>query len=61
MSGGRWALGREEKSWYADDLCQIRASMKKLLDFGATTFSVGHGGPFYAERVRAWLGRVESS
>jgi hypothetical protein len=44
----------------ADDLGQIRASLKKLLDLGATRFFVGHGGPLEAERVRMWLGRVGS-
>jgi glyoxylase-like metal-dependent hydrolase (beta-lactamase superfamily II) len=52
--------GRPGYPYYADDLGQIRASVKKLLDLGATKFCVGHGGPLDAGRVGAWLDRVEA-
>ena len=58
--GGMFRSGQPGYPYYADDLGQIRASVKNLLDLGATKFFVGHGGPLEAERVRMWLGRVGS-
>jgi len=56
--GGMFRSVQPGYPYYADDLDQIRASVKKLLDLGATRFFVGHGGPLEAGRVRAWLDRV---
>lgn len=56
--GGMFRSGQPGYPYYADDLGQIRASVKMLLDLGATKFFVGHGGPLEAGRVRAWLERV---
>jgi hydroxyacylglutathione hydrolase len=56
--GGMFRSGQPGYPYFADDLGQIRASVRKLLDRGATKFFVGHGGPLDAERVGAWLGRV---
>jgi glyoxylase-like metal-dependent hydrolase (beta-lactamase superfamily II) len=58
--GGMFRSGQPGYPYYADDLGQIRASVKRLLDLGATKFFVGHGGPLEAERVSAWLERVGS-
>jgi len=55
---GMFRSGQPGYPYYADDLGQIRVSVKKLLDLGATKFFVGHGGPLEAERVRAWLDQV---
>lgn len=56
--GGMFRSGQPGYPYYADDLGQIRASVKRLLDLGATKFFVGHGGPLEAGRVRDWLERV---
>ena len=56
--GGMFRSGQPGYPYYADDLGQIRASVKTLLDLGATKFFVGHGGPLEAGRVREWLERV---
>jgi glyoxylase-like metal-dependent hydrolase (beta-lactamase superfamily II) len=56
--GGMFRSGPPGYPYYADDLDQIGASVKKLLDLGVTKFFVGHGGPLEAGRVGAWLGRV---
>lgn len=56
--GGLFRSGQPSYPYYADDLGQIRASVKRLLNFGATKFFVGHGGPLDAGRVRGWLDRV---
>lgn len=56
--GGMFRSGLPGYPYYADDLAQIRGSVKKLLALGATKFFVGHGGPLDAGRVREWLGRV---
>jgi hydroxyacylglutathione hydrolase len=56
--GGLFRSGQPGYPYYAADLRQIRASVKKLLDLGASKFFVGHGGPLEAGRVRSWLKRV---
>ncbi|MCY2990542.1 MAG: MBL fold metallo-hydrolase [Planctomycetota bacterium] len=56
--GGMFRSGKPGYPYFADDLGQIRASVKKLLDIGATKFFVGHGGPLDAGRVGDWLGLV---
>ncbi len=53
--GGMFRSGQPGYPYYADDLGQIRASVRKLLELGTTKFFVGHGGPLEAGRVRAWL------
>ena len=59
--GGMFRSGQPGYPYYADDLGQIRASVKTLLDLGAIKFFVGHGGPLDAERVSAWLERVRDA
>ncbi len=56
--GGMFRSGQPGYPYYADDLGQIRASVKRLLELGATQFFVGHGGPLFAGRVAKWLERV---
>lgn len=56
--GGMFRSGQPSYPYYADDLGQIRASVKKLLDLGTNKFFVGHGGPLEAGRVRERLDRV---
>jgi hydroxyacylglutathione hydrolase len=56
--GGMFRSGQPGYPYYADDLGQIRASVKTLLELGATKFFVGHGGPLEAGRVRSWLERA---
>ena len=53
--GGMFRSGQPGYPYYADDVGQIRTSVKTLLDLGATRFFVGHGGPLEAERVKVWL------
>jgi glyoxylase-like metal-dependent hydrolase (beta-lactamase superfamily II) len=38
--------------YYAEDLTELRRSIRKLLDRGAKTIYLGHGGPLEAGRVR---------
>ena len=38
--------------YYAEDLAALRRSIRKLLDRGAKTIYLGHGGPLEAGRVR---------
>lgn len=56
--GGMFRSGQPSYPYYADDLGQIRASVKRLLTLGTTRFFVGHGGPLDAGRVEEWLERV---
>ena len=56
--GGMFRSGKSGYPYFADDLGQIRASVKRLLELGATKFFVGHGGPLEAGRVAKWLERV---
>lgn len=56
--GGWLAPQRPGYPYFADSLTKIHASLSRLLDLGACTFYVGHGGPIQAERVRAWLARL---
>lgn len=56
--GGMFRSGLPGYPYYADDLAQIRGSVKKLLNLGAIRFFVGHGGPLDASRVGEWLERV---
>jgi hydroxyacylglutathione hydrolase len=37
--------------YYADDIAQVRKSIKKLVDLRVKKFHVGHGGPLDAEAV----------
>jgi hydroxyacylglutathione hydrolase len=57
--GGMFRSGQPGFPYYADDLGNIRASVRKLLELGATRFFVGHGGALEAGPVRKWLERVE--
>jgi glyoxylase-like metal-dependent hydrolase (beta-lactamase superfamily II) len=38
--------------YFAEDLAELRRSIRKLLNRGAKTIYLGHGGPLDAERVR---------
>ena len=38
--------------YFAEDLSELRRSIRKLLDRGAKTIYLGHGGPLEASRVR---------
>jgi hypothetical protein len=53
--------GQPGYPYYADDLGLLRGSVAKLLEFGATKFYVGHGGPIESGRVRAWLEREQAA
>ena len=55
--GGLLRSGRPDYPYYADDLAQLRASVSRVLELGATRFYAGHGGPMDSDRVRAWLER----
>lgn len=57
--GGLLRSGHPGYPYYADDLGQLRASVARLLDLGATKFYVGHGGPLESGRVRLWLERMQ--
>jgi glyoxylase-like metal-dependent hydrolase (beta-lactamase superfamily II) len=57
--GGLFRSGQPGYPYFADDLSQLRASVRKLLALGAGKFFVGHGGPLAAGRIEAWLKRGE--
>jgi len=56
MMGGIWggAYRRFDPGYhyYAEDLTELRRSIRKLLERGAKTIYLGHGGPLEAARVR---------
>jgi glyoxylase-like metal-dependent hydrolase (beta-lactamase superfamily II) len=43
--GGTLLPGLPDYHYFADDLAQVRESVKKLIDLGVERFHVGHGGP----------------
>ncbi len=53
--GGIARLGRARKPPFEQDPLQVRESLIRLLDLGATKFYVGHGGPLSAEAVRHYI------
>jgi hydroxyacylglutathione hydrolase len=55
--GGRLFPRHPTLHYYADDLTQVRASVRQLLDLGVATFILGHGGPLRAEAVWKRFGK----
>jgi hydroxyacylglutathione hydrolase len=55
--GGSLFPGRPRYHYYADDLAQMRASIKKIMDFKPKKLYVGHGGPLEAEAVKAYFSK----
>ena len=50
--GGAYHASDPGYHYYAEDLTELRRSIRKLLDRGAKTIYLGHGGPLEAGRVR---------
>jgi glyoxylase-like metal-dependent hydrolase (beta-lactamase superfamily II) len=50
--GGAFHASHPGYHYYAEDLTELRRSIRKLLDRGARTIYLGHGGPLEAGRVR---------
>lgn len=50
--GGAYHPADPGYHYYAEDLTELRRSIRKLLDRGAKTIYLGHGGPLEAARVR---------
>ena len=50
--GGAFHPDNPGYHYYAEDLTELRRSIRKLLDRGAKTIYLGHGGPLEASRVR---------
>ena len=50
--GGLYRPTDPEYHYFAEDLGELRRSIRKLLDCGAKTIFLGHGGPLDAARVR---------
>ncbi len=50
--GGAFHPDRPGYHYFAEDLTELRRSIRKLLDRGAKTIYLGHGGPLEAGRVR---------
>ena len=49
--GGALFPSKPNYHYYADDIAQVRKSIKKLIDLRVKKFYVGHGGPLNAEAV----------
>jgi len=50
--GGAYHHSEPGYHYYAEDVAELRRSIRKLLDRGAKTIYLGHGGPLEAGRVR---------
>jgi glyoxylase-like metal-dependent hydrolase (beta-lactamase superfamily II) len=50
--GGLYHADEPGYHYFAENLPELRRSIRKLLDFGAKTIFLGHGGPLEAARVR---------
>ena len=50
--GGLYHPAEPGYHYFAEDLPELRRSIRKLLDAGAKTIFLGHGGPLEAARVR---------
>jgi hydroxyacylglutathione hydrolase len=50
--GGAYRRTEPGYHYYAEDYAELRRSIRKLLDRGAKTIYLGHGGPLEAARVR---------
>jgi hydroxyacylglutathione hydrolase len=55
--GGLLFPSRPRYHYYADDLEQVRSSIKKLMGYKPKKFYVGHGGPLEADAVKAYFSR----
>ena len=55
--GGNLFPSRPKYHYYADDLAQVRASIRKLIDMKVKKFYVGHGGPLSAEVVQDYFSK----
>ena len=55
--GGNLFPSRPNYHYYADDLAQVRTSIKKLLDLKVKKLHVGHGGPLDAEAVKRYFSK----
>lgn len=55
--GGNLFPSRPNYHYYADDLSQVRVSIKKLVDLKVKKFYVGHGGPLDAEEVQKYFSK----
>ncbi len=57
LMGGMLSRGKPRYPLFADDLDQVRASIRKVLAYPVSKIYTAHGGPFEAEEVRqAFLG-----
>jgi hydroxyacylglutathione hydrolase len=50
--GGAYRPAEPDYHYFAEDLGELRRSIRKLLDRGVKTIFLGHGGPVDAARVR---------
>jgi hydroxyacylglutathione hydrolase len=55
--GGNLFPSRPNYHYYADDLAQVRASIRKLIDMKVKKFYVGHGGPLGADVVQNYFSK----
>jgi len=55
--GGTLFPARPHYHYYADDLDQVRQSIKKLIHSDVKRFYVGHGGPLEVEDVRSYFSK----
>lgn len=53
--GGNLFPSRPRYHYFADDLAQMRASLKKILAFKPKKLYVGHGGPLELKAVQAYF------
>jgi glyoxylase-like metal-dependent hydrolase (beta-lactamase superfamily II) len=63
MIGGRLNPGRPFKPYFMPspaDYKTLYGSVKRVLESGAHTWHVGHGGPLRAADVRTWLAKAET-
>ena len=58
--GGAICRARPGYPYVADDLPQVRASVRKVLDLKPTKIYVGHGGPFDPASAARWLDQTEA-
>ncbi len=55
--GGNLFPARPRYHYFADDLSQMRASIKKIMGFKPKKLYVGHGGPLEAEAVKVYFSK----
>jgi glyoxylase-like metal-dependent hydrolase (beta-lactamase superfamily II) len=54
--GGRLFTRRPLLHYFAEDIPLVRASIRQLIDQGAKTVFLGHGGPLSADAIRKQFG-----